>query len=154
MKTLILKPNDGTVVEINGTNNFSPYGDKVLPWSLGVLSSLMREHGDEVYFLDAMALDLSVTQVIERIKVLSPEKIIATVNPICCRKSTSFDAGWDAELIYLINEPFEKWVMERAPHAKVFFGDWFSKVFAAGSAARSASARSPSKRSGRRPTPT
>ncbi len=128
MKTLILKPNDGTVVEINGTCNFSSYGDKVLPWSLGVLSSMMGKHEGEVYFLDAMALDLSTTQVIERIKAISPERIIATVNPICYRKSTSFDIGWDAELIYLINEPFEKWVIERAPHAKVFFGDWFSKV--------------------------
>ncbi|GAX60359.1 Fe-S oxidoreductase [Candidatus Scalindua japonica] len=128
MKTLILKPNDGSVVEINGTTNFSSHGDKVFPWSLGVLSSLMKKRGDEVLFLDAMASDLSSTQVIERIRAFSPEIIIATVNPVSFRKSTSFNIGWDSELIYLINEPFEKWVMERAPHVRVFFGDWFSKV--------------------------
>jgi pyruvate-formate lyase-activating enzyme len=128
MKTLLLKPNDGSVVEINGTCNFNTHEDKIMPWSLGVAASLCRESGDDVYFVDAMATNMTRQETRETIRRLAPDRIIATINPTCFKGSTAFHHELDAEVVYWINEPFTDWVKARSTGTKIVYGDWFSDL--------------------------
>lgn len=128
MRSLLLKPNDASVVEINGTLNYTTHNDKVMPWSLGVLANVLRACGDEVRVVDAMAHGLSATETRRIIRGWSPDRVIATVNPICLDRSSNWANGLDEKIVLLLNLPFTSYVKRRIPRAQVVCGDWVSSV--------------------------
>lgn len=128
MKYVVLKPNDSSVVEINGTCNFGQ-SYKAFPWSLAMLSTLLREAGHDAVMLDANLAELSPEETAQALIKLRPDMVLAPVNPVLMKRSTAWLRFWHGPTTVLLNEPFVSWVRARLPeNAELIYGDWFSQM--------------------------
>jgi len=106
------------VTEENGTSNLC-MKDRVIPYSLAVCASVLRENGINVQILDAMVENFTPNETINRIERINPDILIIAVNIVAIDIDfigfTELKKKIKCKIVALINLPFVKEVMERYP---------------------------------------
>lgn len=131
MDVLFFNDNDGMVTEINGTSNYSELNDRVLPYSLLVGASLLRDSGFRTDFYDASVSNDTVPAALNRISEIRPKILVTTVNILSVFRTDPFfrelKQRLDVLIVVWFTDNFQNEFVDHLCHADILIQrDWFT----------------------------